>query len=135
MSIRLPVFIFICLIGGVSYTQNNGYYFKQNGNEISLYICLANENDTFPDFNFRRSSKNHFLDTSYYQFYADTLIIKMSKTPNTEKLVRVSHKSESDKLMYVEGTFRELLPKDIPNGLLAKFKLRKKKIKFEFLKN
>lgn len=133
---KMLAFFFIYLIGRNIYSQNNCYYFKQNGNGISLYTCLAfeNKNDSFPDFNFRVSSKNHFLDTNYYQFSVDTIIIKMSKTPNAEKLVKVNHKSESDKFIYVEGTFRELLPKDIPNGLLAKFKIRKRKIKLVILK-
>lgn len=128
--------ILICLFGLSAYSQKNCYCFQQNGNKISLYTFPSNENknDTFPDFSFRLSSKKNMLDANYYSFSEDTLIIIMSKKTNIEKLVNVSHTSKSDKLMYIEGTFREIISKDLPNGLLAKFKIKRKKIKHVLLK-
>jgi hypothetical protein len=131
---KMLTILLICLIDVSIYSQKNCYCFQQSGNKVSLYACSISKgiNDTFPDFNFRVSFDKKVLDSSYYSLSGDTLCIVMSKTPDVKKVVNVAH-AFKDKI-YIEGNFREIFSNDLPNGLLAKFKIKRKKVKYVILK-
>jgi hypothetical protein len=131
---KILTILLVFLIDVSIYSQKSCYCFRQNGNKVLLYACSMNDGktDTFPDFNFRVSFKKNVLDTRYYSLSGDTLNVVMSKTPDVKKVVNVAHGFKDD--IYIEGTFREVLSKDLPNGLLAKFRIRRTRIKFVVLK-